>query len=78
MYNLNAQTYEIHEQIHKDRLHQAQQYRLAEIAKQGNKSPSVIRQRIAKVGNLLIILGQSMQTQSTDTNPINKISRPVS
>lgn len=78
MYNLNPNAYALHEQTRQDRMRQAEQHRLAECAKQANKSPSSARKSIARLGTFLVTLGNAMQAQTKETHAINTISRPVS
>lgn len=78
MYNLDPNAYALHEQYREDRMRQAEQHRLAESAKQANTSPSSTRKSMARLGAVLVTLGNAMQVQPTDTPAINTISRPVS
>ena len=43
MNNLDPNIYEVHEQYRRDRMQEAEQQRLINIAKQGNQSTSMIR-----------------------------------
>lgn len=78
MFNHSPNDYGVHEQYRQDKLRNAEQYRLIQIAKQGNKTSSFARKRLAWLGNFLVNLGQSMQIPPTEKNPINTISRPIS
>ncbi len=77
MYNLDPNAYALHEQYREDRMRQAEQHRLAECAKQA-RSTSSTRNSIARLGAVLVTLGNAMQVQPTETPAINTISRPVS
>ena len=77
MFNLSPNAYELYAQTRQKRLDEAEHYRLAQLARIGNQSPSAIRKNIARCGNILVKLGQSLQVDTPTITPRNKISRPV-
>ena len=74
MFSLSPNAYELQEQNHQERMQQAENYRLAQLVKNSQQSPSFIRKRIASIGKLLVTIGQSLQTRSADATSVNTIS----